>query len=57
MGRLKTVTDPLEHTTEYFYDEVGNKIREVDPESKETTYEYDARDNLKKAVNPARNKP
>ncbi len=40
-------------TTEYFYDQVGNKIRQRDAGGKETTYEYDLRDHLKKSINPA----
>ncbi|MDY6966794.1 MAG: hypothetical protein SVM80_12660, partial [Halobacteriota archaeon] len=45
-GRLRTITDPLNNITEMFYDERGNKIRQVDAEGKETLYEYDSHNNM-----------
>ncbi len=45
-GRLKTVTDPLTNITQMFYDEMGNKIKEIDAEGKEKFFEYDGHDNL-----------
>ena len=45
----------IKNTTEFFYDEVGNKIREVDAETKEKTYEYDGDDNLIKSTDGALN--
>lgn len=52
-GRLKAVTDPIVNDTEpyrnvtrFYCDAAGNKIRQVDPEDKETLYDYDESDNL-----------
>ena len=39
------VTDPLSNITQLFYDEIGNKVKEVDAEGKEKTFEYDDNDN------------
>ena len=49
-GRLSTVTDPLNNITQMFYDQVGNKTKEIDAEGKEKTFEYDDNDNLVKTT-------
>ena len=49
------MTDPQTNVTEFFYDKVGNKIRQIDAETKETLYEYDANDNLIKTIDPLGN--
>jgi RHS repeat-associated protein len=49
-GQLKTVADPLSNVTQFFYDEVGNRIRQRDAAGNETTFEYDYRNRLIKAT-------
>ena len=52
---LQKVTDPLNGSTQMFYDAVGNKIREIDAEGKEKLFEYDIDDNLIKTTDAAGN--
>jgi len=40
----------IDEETVYDYDATGNKIREIDAESKEKLFEYDVRDNLIKTT-------
>ncbi|MBW1751666.1 MAG: RHS repeat protein, partial [Deltaproteobacteria bacterium] len=49
-GRLSVVTDPLNNITQLFYDEVGNKVKEIDAEGQEKLFEYDDNDNLIKTT-------
>ena len=46
LGRLKTTTNPLDYVTQYFYDNAGNKIKEIDANNHATLYEYDTDGNL-----------
>jgi RHS repeat-associated protein len=46
LNRLKTVTDPLSHTTTYGYDNNGNRVTVTDPLSRITTYSYDSANRL-----------
>ena len=41
--------------TEIFYNEVGNRVKELDPELKETSYEYNNHDNMIKRTDPSQN--
>lgn len=53
IGHLTLIIDPLGHETHIYYDKKGNKVREVDAENKEKTYEYDLNDNLVKTTDGA----
>ncbi|CAB1059836.1 hypothetical protein D1BOALGB6SA_4601, partial [Olavius sp. associated proteobacterium Delta 1] len=61
-GRLESVTDPIvnavepyRNVTRFYYDEIGNKIRQIDPRGKETLYDYDENDNLTLVTDPSGN--
>lgn len=50
--RLKTVTDALNHTTTYIYDDMSNLTKITDAEGKETDYLIDAFNRVKKITYP-----
>ncbi|MGD9158472.1 MAG: RHS repeat-associated core domain-containing protein, partial [Desulfobacteraceae bacterium] len=52
-GSLATITDPMSHLTQIFYDDNGNKEREIDAEEKESRFIYDSRNNLVESVDTA----
>src|SRR5205807_8058712 len=41
-----STTDPLNHTSSYTYDEVGNRISQTDAKTQITRYAYDANNRL-----------
>lgn len=51
-NKVSSKTDALGNTTRYEYDSVGNLIREIDTDSKETVYSYDSCGNLVKVTTP-----
>ena len=55
MGHLTLIRDPLTNETHIYYDKKGNKIREVDAENKEKTYEYDLHNNMVKSTDASGN--
>jgi RHS repeat-associated protein len=49
---LTKMIDPNKHTTEYGYDEEGNRTSEKDPSGDERKWEYDKKHNLVKETTP-----
>ena len=45
-GQLKTLTDPVENTTSWFYDDLGRVIEEKNQLDKSRYFQYDAVGNL-----------
>ena len=52
MNRLKTVTDPLNQDTEYFYDNRDNLTALTDAAGNTTWFEYDRNNRLVKEIRP-----
>ncbi len=52
MNRLKTVTDPLDQATEYFYDNRDNLTALTDAKGNTTWFEYDRNNRLVKEIRP-----
>lgn len=46
VGRVQSITDPLNRITSNSYDELSRLVKTTDPAGGETIYGYDARDNL-----------
>jgi RHS repeat-associated protein len=52
-GQLAATTDPLNHTTRFFYDAAGNLMRVRDALNAETVYAYDALNRLQCVTDPS----
>ena len=45
-GNLGTVTDPVDQTTRYFYDDLGRQVRVISPETGTTEFTHDEAGNV-----------
>jgi RHS repeat-associated protein len=52
LARVKTAKDPLNRTTEFFYDKRGNRLKTKLPDNREHINTYDALSRLKTAKDP-----
>ncbi|MGH9167186.1 MAG: RHS repeat-associated core domain-containing protein [Acidimicrobiia bacterium] len=50
---LTTVIDPLDNTTSYGYDAVGNRTSSTDPQGQKTTFGYDPESRLVSVTDPS----